>query len=46
MKKAELRTTYMKQLSDLRSLYDNDILNTHEYEEQREHIVSLMRELK
>lgn len=45
-KKAELRSTYMKQLSDLRHLYDSDILNPHEYEEQRVHIVSLMRELQ
>ena len=35
MKKAELHTTYMKQLSDLRSLCDNNILNTHKYEEPR-----------
>ena len=46
MKKAELRTTYMKQLSDLRKLYDDDILSTDEYEEQRLDIVTLMRELK
>lgn len=46
MKKAELRSMYMKQLSDLRQLYDNDILNAQEYEEQRLDIVTLMRELK
>jgi len=46
MKRAELRTVYIKQLSDLRQLYDNDILDADEYEEQRQDIVTLMRELK
>jgi len=46
MKRAQLQTTYMKQLSDLRQLYDNEILNADEYEEQRGHIVALMRDLK
>ena len=34
MKRAELRTVYIKQLSDLRQLCD-DILDADEYEEQR-----------
>lgn len=45
-RKAELRSTYIKQLGELRRLYDSDVLNVDEYEEQRSHIVSLMRELK
>ena len=46
VKKAELRSTYIQQLSELRQLFDNNILSPEEYEEQRLHIVSLMRELK
>jgi len=46
MKRDQLQTTYMKHLSDLWQLYDNEILNADEYEEQREHIVALMRDLK
>ena len=45
MKRALLRTTYIKQLSDLGQLYDNEILNADEYEEQRGHIVALMCDL-
>lgn len=45
-KRAQLRSTYIQQLSELRQLYDNEVLNEDEYEEQRSHIVSLMRELK
>ena len=45
-KRAELCSTYIKQLGELRRLFDNDILSPEEYEEQRSHIVSLMRELK
>ena len=45
-KRAELRSTYITQLSELRRLFDNDILSPEEYEEQGSHIVSLMRELK
>lgn len=46
VKRAELRSKYIQQLSELRQLFDNDILSPDEYEEQRLHIVSLMRELK
>ena len=46
MKKAELRSTYMKQLSELRQLHDNGVLTEDEYEEQREELVQLMRQLK
>ena len=45
MKKAELRSTYMKQLSELRQLHDNGVLTEDEYEEQRE-LVQLIRQLK
>ena len=46
MKKAELRSTYMKQLSELRQLHDNGVLTEDKYEEQREELVQLMRQLK
>ena len=46
MKRAELRSTYMKQLSELRQLHDNGVLTEDEYEEQREELVQLMRQLK
>ena len=46
MKRAELRSKYIQQLSELRQLFDNDILSPDEYEEQRLHVVSLMHELK
>ena len=46
MKRAELRTTYIKQLSDLRDLFDKGILCPEEYEEQRQDVISLMRCLK
>ena len=46
MKKAELKSTYMKQLSELRQLHDNGVLTEDEYEEQREELVQLMRQLK
>ena len=45
MKRAELRGTYMKQLTELRQLRDSGILDQSEYEEQRSDIVKLMREL-
>ena len=45
MKKAELRSAYMKQLSDLKELYDKEILDIEEYEEQRLDIVNLIRTL-
>lgn len=46
MKKAELRSTYIKQLNELRMLYDNTILTDEEYMEQRDELVNLMRQLK
>ena len=46
VKRAELRSKYIQQLGELRQLLDNEILSQYEYEEQRLHIVSLMRELK
>ena len=39
MKKAKLRSTCMKQLSELRQLHDNRVLTEDEYEEQREELV-------
>ena len=36
----------MKQLGELRKLHDNDVLTEEEYEEQREELVYLMRQLK
>ena len=36
----------MKQLSELRQLHDNGVLTEDEYEEQREELVQLMRQLK
>lgn len=46
IKTAELRSTYLRQLSELKTLYDNGILNMEEYEEQRVELVELMRQLK
>ncbi len=46
MKKAELRSMYIKQLGELKALNENSILNNDEYEEQRKEIVELMRQLK
>ena len=46
MKKAELRSTYLKQLGELRQLRDNGILTEEEYEEQREDQIDSMRNLK
>ena len=45
MKRAELRTVYIKQLSVLWQLYDNDILDADEYEEQRQDIVTLIQDI-
>ena len=39
MKKAELRSTYLKQLGELRQLHDNRILTEEEDEEQREDLI-------
>ena len=46
MKKAELRSTYIKQLSEFKMLHDNKILTDAEYTEQRDERVELMRQLK
>lgn len=45
MKNAQLRGMYMKQLNDLRQLYDGGIVNKEEYEEQRSDLVKLMQQL-
>ena len=42
MKKAQLRGMYMKQLNELRQLYDSEILSN---EEQRSDLVKLLRKL-
>ena len=46
MKRAQLRSTYLKQLSELRDLHDAGILHQDEYEEQRSDLVNLLRQLK
>ena len=46
MKRAELRSTYLEQLSELHQLLDQDILTEQEYEEQRAELVGSLRELK
>ena len=46
MKKAELRSTYLKQLSELSQLCDNGLLTEDEYEEQREDLIDSMLNLK
>ena len=43
MKKAELRSTYLKQLGELCQLRDNRILTEEQYEEQREDLNDSMR---
>jgi hypothetical protein len=45
-KKVELRSAYIKQLGDLKNLYENEILNIEEYQEQKGEVVTLMRQLK
>jgi hypothetical protein len=45
VKRAELRGTYMKQLTELKQLRDGGILDEDEYEEQRSDIIELMRQL-
>lgn len=45
MKKAELQSTYIKQLSELRPLHENAVLSAEEYEEQRKEVIDLMRQL-
>ena len=46
MKKAELHSTYLKQLSELHQLCDNGILTKVEYEEQRKDLIDSMCSLK
>jgi hypothetical protein len=46
MKKAELGSTYLKQLGELRQLRENGILTEEEYEEQREDLIDSMHDLK
>ena len=46
MKRAQLRSTCLKQLSELRDLHDTGVLHKEEYEEQRSDLVHLMRQLK
>ena len=46
MKQAQLRSTYLKQLGELRDLHDGGVLLSEEYEEQRSGIVNLLRQLK
>ena len=46
MKREELRSTYIKQLSELRSLHESAVLSADEYEEQRKEMIDLMRQLK
>ena len=46
MKKAELRSTYLKQLGELRQLHDNGILTEEVFEELREDLIDSMRNLK
>lgn len=45
MKKTELRSTYLKQLSELRQLRDNGIPSKDEYEERREDLIKSMFQL-
>ena len=46
MKTADLRSTYLKQLGEIRQLHDANVLSVQEYEEQRADIVELLRELR
>ena len=46
IKRAELRGTYMKQLTEFKQLRDGGILDQEEYEEQRSDIIKLMRQLR
>ncbi len=46
MKQAQLRSTYLKQLGELRDLHDGGVLSSEEYEEQRSRIVNLLCQLK
>ena len=46
MKQAQLCSTYLKQLSELRDLHDPGVLHQDEYEEQRSDLVNLLRQLR
>ncbi len=46
VKRAELRGTYMKQLTELKQLQNEGILDQYEYEEQRTDLVELICKLK
>ena len=46
LKRAELRSMYLKQMTELRQLYDSGILSEEEYVEQRVELVDLLRQLK
>lgn len=46
MKKVELRSTYIKQLSELRLLHESAVLSVEEYEERRNNVIDLMRQVK
>lgn len=46
VKRAELRTTYIKQLNEIKMLRENEILTQNEYDEQRDELVMLMKQLK
>jgi len=46
VRKAELRSTYIKQLSELKQLHESGVLTDNEFEEQRLDLVQLLRGLK
>ena len=46
VRKAELRSTYIKQLSELKQLHESGVLTDSEFEEQRINLVQLLRGLK
>ena len=46
MKRAQLCSTYLKQVSELSNLHDAGVLHQDEYEEQRTDLVNLLRQLK
>ena len=44
MKKAELQSTYIKQLRELGSLHESAVLSAEEYKEQGMEVIALMRQ--
>ena len=46
VKRAELRSMYMQQLTELRQLLANEIITNEEYEEQRSDLIKSMRHLR